>query len=175
MLQKCKPYQSHGKNASEMSDPSIILIIIVTTLLLTAVVGLFITVKNGFILLAHQIRQSVLPRALTISPQAQDVADMAIELWRLERRLAKTQEKLSSDENKALQNTVEKIKRFVQKNDIEVTDYAGQAYNDGMNLDIIASEKDSSLKKSIVYETHEPAVSHKGVLIRKAKVIIHEK
>lgn len=158
-----------------MSDPSIFLIVIIATLLLTALVGLFITVKKDFKKIDYQIKQSVLPKTLTISPQMQDVADMAIELWRLERRLAKVEEKLSSDENKALHNTVEKIKRFVQKNDIEVSDYAGQAYNEGMNLDIIASERDSSLKRSVVYETHEPAVRHKGVLIRKAKVIIHEK
>lgn len=158
-----------------MSDPSIFLIVIIATLLLTALVGLFITVKKDFKKIDYQIKQSVLPKTLTISPQMQDVADMAIELWRLERRLAKVEQKLSSDENKALHNTVEKIKRFVQKNDIEVSDYAGQAYNEGMNLDIIASERDSSLKRSVVYETHEPAVRHKGVLIRKAKVIIHEK
>lgn len=158
-----------------MSDPLIILIIVLATLLVMTVLGLFVYVKSGFTLLAHQIKQSILPKSLTVTPQTQDVADMAIELWRLEKRLAKTEEKLSSDENKALSNSVDKIRRFVQKNDIEVTDYTGQAYNEGMNLDILSSEKDPELKQSIVYETHEPAVTHKGILIRKAKVIIREK
>ena len=89
--------------------------------------------------------------------------------------LSKIENKLSADENKALQNTAEKLKRFVQRNDIEVTDYTGQIYNEGMNVDILSSEKDSELNQSIIFETHEPAVTHKGILIRKAKVIIHER
>jgi hypothetical protein len=44
-----------------------------------------------------------------------------------------------------------------------------------MNVDVLSSEKDSELKQSTIFETHEPAVTHKGIMIRKAKVIIHEK
>lgn len=105
----------------------------------------------------------------------QDLTDLAIEFWRLEKRLKKIEEKLSEDENKAFSNSVEKLGRFVKKNDLEVTDYTGQVYNSGMNVEILASEKDSQLEQDIIFETHEPAVAHKGVLIRKAKVIIHEK
>ena len=104
-----------------------------------------------------------------------DIADLAIALWRLDKRLTKIEEKLSDDENKALRNSADKIRRFVQKNNVEVADYAGQVYNEGMNLDILSIEKDSQLKQSVIYETHEPAITHKGVLIRKAKVIVHEK
>ena len=105
----------------------------------------------------------------------QDLTDLAIELWRLEKRLKKIEEKLSEDENKAFRNSVEKLGRFVKKNDLEVTDYTGQVYNSGMNLEILASEKDSQLEQDIIFETHEPAVAHRGILIKKAKVIIHEK
>lgn len=113
--------------------------------------------------------------AVSLIVQTQDLTDLAIEFWRLEKRLKKVEEKLSEDENKAFRNSVEKLGRFVKKNDLEVIDYTGQTYNAGMNLDILASEKDSQLEQDIIFETHEPAVSHKGVLIRKAKVIIHEK
>lgn len=104
-----------------------------------------------------------------------DLTDLAIEFWRLEKRLKKIEDKLSEDENKAFRNSIEKLGRFVKKNDLEVTDYTGQIYNQGMNLEILASEKDSQLAQDIIYETHEPAVAHEGILIRKAKVIIHEK
>ncbi|MDB5177313.1 MAG: hypothetical protein JWN75_981 [Candidatus Saccharibacteria bacterium] len=107
--------------------------------------------------------------------QTQDLTDLAVEFWRLEKRLKKIEEKLSEDENKAFRNSIEKLGRFVKKNDLEVIDYSGQVYNVGMNLDILASEKDSQLEQDIIFETHEPAVSHKGILIKKAKVIIHEK
>lgn len=113
--------------------------------------------------------------AASLIVHTQDLTDLAIELWRLEKRLKKVNEKLSEDENKAFRNSIEKLGRFVKKNDLEVIDYTGQTYNVGMNLDILASEKDSQLEQDIIFETHEPAVSHKGILIKKAKVIIHEK
>lgn len=153
----------------------LILILILVLLILLCMIVLIQAISRGFSSITRQIKQSIIPRSLTISPATEDVADMAVELWRLEKRLSKTKDKLSDDENKALGNAVEKLRRFVQRNDVEVTDYAGQTYNEGMNLDILSSEKDPDLKQSIVHETHEPAVSHKGILIRKAKVIIHEK
>ena len=157
-----------------------LLVIVVASLLgllLIGIVGLFFIVARGFLSINYHIKQSIIPKSLTIEPQARDMADLAIELWRLEKRLVKIESKLSNDENKALCNSVEKIRRFVQRNDIEVTDYIGQVYNEGMNLDILSSEKDPGLKlkQSVIYETHEPAVTYKGVLIRKAKVIIREK
>lgn len=158
------------------SDQLLLMVVVILLgLLLVSTLALFFAVKRGFLITAYQIKQSVIPRSLTITPQTQDIADMAIELWRLEKRLAKTQDKLSGDENKALRNSIDKIRRFVQKNDIEVTDYTGQKYNEGMNLDILSSEKDPELKQSVIFETHEPAIIHKGIVIRKAKVIIHEK
>lgn len=154
-----------------------IVITFMLALLFIGVVGLFFIITRGFWSINYYIKQSIIPRSLTLEPQARDIADLAIELWRLEKRLVKIEDKLSIDENKSLCNSVDKIRRFVQKNDIEIADYTGQVYNEGMNLDILSSEKDPGLKlkKSIIYETHEPAVSHKGVLIRKAKVIIREK
>lgn len=113
--------------------------------------------------------------AASLIVPTQDLTDLAIEFWRLEKRLKKIEEKLSEDENKAFRNSVDKLGRFVKKNHLEVTDYTGQVYNSGMNVEILASEKDSQLEQDIIFETHEPAVTHKGVLIRKAKVIIHEK
>lgn len=113
--------------------------------------------------------------AALVMVQTQDLTDLAIEFWRLEKRLKKIEDKLSDDENKAFRNSIEKLGRFVKKNDLEVTDYTGQVYNAGMNLEILASEKDSQLEQDIIFETHEPAVAHKGILIKKAKVIIHEK
>lgn len=113
--------------------------------------------------------------AASLIVQTQDLTDLAIEFWRLEKRLKKIEEKLSEDENRAFRNSIEKLGRFIKKNEFEVIDYTGQTYNSGMNLDILASEKDSDLEQDIIFETHEPAVSQRGVLIRKAKVIIHEK
>ena len=131
--------------------------------------------RHGFLTIQNQILSSIVPRNIRIEPSAQDLVDLAIELWRLEKRIKKTIDKVSEDESKAFQNSIAKLQRYLQKNDIEVTDYTGQNFNEGMNLDILSMEKDSALKQSIIFETHEPAVMHKGILIKKAKVVVHEK
>lgn len=151
------------------------IIALLSSLLLIGIIALFFYVRHGFVSSDYRIKQSVVPKFLEILPSTNEIADLAIELWRLDKRLIKIENKLSADENKALHNSVDKIKRFVQRSDIEVTDYTGQTYNEGMNLDILSSEKDPELKQSIIYGTHEPAVTHKGILLRKAKVIIREK
>ncbi|MEZ6331112.1 MAG: hypothetical protein R3B12_03830, partial [Candidatus Saccharimonadales bacterium] len=56
----------------------------------------------------------------SIDPQTQAVVDLAIELWRLENKLSKVKDKLSDDENKALNNSLDRLKRFLSKNDLEV-------------------------------------------------------
>ena len=111
----------------------------------------------------------------SIDPQTQAVVDLAIELWRLEKKLSKVKDKLSDDENKALNNSLDRLKRFLSKNDLEVIDYTGQNYNKNMVVDVLHTDKDPSLKHNIIFQTHEPAVLHLGKLYRKAKVIIHEK
>jgi hypothetical protein len=66
------------------------------------------------------------------------------------------------------------MKRFLDKNDIDVIDYTNKKYNEGLNLDVLAVEKDSNLKEAIIKETHEPAITLKGKIVKKAKVILLE-
>jgi molecular chaperone GrpE (heat shock protein) len=143
--------------------------------LFAALVLIFYYLKRGFLTIQNQILSSIVPRHIRIEPSAQDLIDLAIELWRLEKRINKTVDKVSEDESKAFQNSIIKLQRYLQKNDIEVTDYTGQNFNEGMNLDILSMEKDPTLKQNIIFETHEPAVIHKGILIKKARVVVHEK
>jgi hypothetical protein len=107
--------------------------------------------------------------------QVQDLADLAVEIWRLEKRLTRAADRLTEDQNKAFSNSVTKLKRYLSKNDVSTVDYSDQKYNEGLNLDVLSIEKDPTIQQSIVKETHEPAVTHKGHLIKKAKVIILEK
>lgn len=121
------------------------------------------------------IRESIKTEHLTLSPSSESVIDLAIDIWRLEKKLGKESEKLTDEQNKKFDNSVSRIKRYLDKNDISIVDYTDKKYNDGLNVDIIGMEKDSSISESIIKETHEPAILLKGQLIRKAKVIILEK
>lgn len=152
-----------------------LIVISLLIVILLAITYSIIRFQLSFHKTNKKIHDSVQTKNIELSPTTVSIVDLAVELWRLDKRLTKTKQKLSDDENMAIHNSVDKIRRFVQRNDIEVFDYTGQAYNEGMNLDVISSDKDSKLKQSIIYKTHEPAIFHKGKLIRKTKVIIHEK
>jgi hypothetical protein len=39
----------------------------------------------------------------------------------------------------------------------------------------LSIEKDPSITESVIKETHEPAVLHKGQVVKKAKVVVLEK
>ena len=74
-----------------------------------------------------------------------------------------------------LKNSVQKIKRYLDKNDIEIVDYTNQKFNEGRNLDILAVEKSSNILESIIKETKEPTILYKNQVVNKGKVIILEK
>jgi len=153
----------------------ILLTIILVFVLLAAVIygiklaGLFFRATN------KNIRDSVQIKSIELSPNTSSLVELAVEVWRLEKRLAKAEPSLSDDQNKALQNSVAKMRRYLDRNDITFVDYTDQKFNEGLNLEILSKEKDPKLRESIIKETHEPAVMHKGQLIKKAKVVVLEK
>lgn len=153
---------------------SIITLIILLTLTGVTVYG-FKLLRSYFIQLNKNIKNTVEPKFLDLSPSTNSLIELAIEVWRIEKRLAKAAESLTDDQNKAFENSTAKLRRFLDKNDITFTDYTDQKYNEGLNLDILSIEKDSSITESVIKETHEPAVLHKGQVVKKAKVVVLEK
>jgi hypothetical protein len=150
-------------------------IIYVFTLLKSRFTQINYSIANQGKSLHKTIRDVVEPKFLDITPSSSNLIELATEVWRVEKRTTKVSESLSDEQNKAFENSVTKLKRFLDKNDITFTDYTDQKYNEGLNLDVLSIEKDESISDSIIKETHEPAIFHKGQLIKKAKVVILEK
>ncbi|MDB5184373.1 MAG: hypothetical protein JWN38_181 [Candidatus Saccharibacteria bacterium] len=160
-----------------MNHSQIYLIIIVVVAIIIATVLILLAFQRLLVAISTvrlQVARSVEPKFLEISPETNNLVDLAIEVWRLQKRLEKAQPDLKDDQAKALQNSQAKLVRYLDRNDVKVTDYTDQKYNEGMNLEVLAVEKDATLKQAVIKETHEPAVTLKGKLIRKAKVILLE-
>lgn len=155
------------------------ILIIITIFVSTATFGVaYLLLKQSdrqYRLLSRRIHDSVQTKFLELTPTTSSLVELAIEVWRIEKRLAKAESSLNEDQNKAFGNSIAKLHRYLDKNDITIADYTDQKYNEGLNLDILSIEKDSSITESIIKETHEPAVMHKGQLIKKAKVVVLEK
>ncbi len=122
--------------------------------------------------ISEDIKYAVAPKHIELSLGVNDLVDLAVEIWRMDQRLAKSMSALPENQQKGLQISIEKLKRYVGKYDIEILDYTNQKFNDGLNLDILSVEKDPSLPAPVVKETIEPTILVKGQVVRKAKIIL---
>ena len=105
-------------------------------------------------------------------PKIDKLVNLAIDHWRLKKRIEGIKSKLSPDDIKKLDSSLHRIDNYLHENDIEVDDYTGRPANYGINAEIMAVEFDPSIKKAIVKETVTPAVLYKGNLRKKSQIII---
>lgn len=144
-------------------------------LVVTLLVLLLFFIVKGFAKTERQIKRSIEPKSLDILPSAKNMIDLAVELWKLDKRMKNISGKLSDDEKKLLSNSLDRLKRFLQVNDIETEDYEGVVYNEGMNVKVMHVEKEHNVPRSVIGETIKPAIGRKGVLVSQAEVVIYEK
>ena len=122
--------------------------------------------------LQAEIRRSVESQFLEISPELKDLIDLSVEIWRIEKRLNKISSKIQETQQQGILTSLLKMKRYLERNDIEVNDYSNDKYIDGLNLDVLTFEKNNSIKDPIIKEMVEPSVMFKGKLVKKGKVVV---
>lgn len=123
----------------------------------------------------EDIKFAVAPKFIELSMGVNELVDLAVEVWRIEQRIAKVTDILPENQKKGLENSLSKLKRYVSNYDIEVVEYTNQKFNEGLNLDILSVEKDPTIEFSVVKETVEPTVLVKGQVVKKAKIILLSK
>jgi len=120
----------------------------------------------------NDINFAVAPNSINLSPSADDLIQFAVEIWRVEKRVAKLKETLLDNQIRGLENSVQKFKRYFEKYDIEVVDYTNKKFNDGLNLDVLSVEKNAIINDPIIKETVEPTILYRGQVVKKAKIIL---
>lgn len=125
-----------------------------------------------FLKIREEIKFSVVPKFIDLSVSVNELVDLSIEIWRIEQRINKSASNFPENQLTGLENSIQKLRRYLDKSDIQIIDYKNQKFNEGLNLDILSIEKDSSISESIIKETVEPTIMYKGQLIRKAKIIL---
>lgn len=102
-----------------------------------------------------------------------DICDLAVDVWRLGGRWRRTYAFMADNDKRAIEDSLQRLASFLEKNGVETIDYSGQGFNEGLNVEILASEKNSLLANT-VKETLEPTVLINGKLIKRAKVILYD-
>lgn len=110
-----------------------------------------------------------------LSPKTKNVVDLAVEVWRLNSRIKKISDNLSDIQKRGLESSTAKFQKFLDTYKINILDYTGEKYNEGMNVDVISFEKDESVKFPLVKETVEPSILCDGQIIKKGKIIVINK
>jgi len=101
------------------------------------------------------------------------VIDVAIEVWRLQDRVKKLQV-ATGRQDPSIAFSIEKIQHVLREIGIEAREYTGQAYNEGMSLDVLTFDYPVGEKpiNRVVQETVSPAIFFDGTLHKMAQVIV---
>ncbi len=125
-----------------------------------------------YLKIKEDIKFAVTPKSIDLSLGVNDLVDLAVEIWRMEQRIQKSITVIPENQGKGLENSIQKLKRYIEKYDIEIVDHKNQKYNDGLSLDVLSVEKDPTLSEPVIKETIEPTILCKGQVVRKAKIIL---
>lgn len=161
---------------SNIQHPLFLILAIVVLIILVYLVLSKNNSKDKFEELHQKIKEeinfAVSPKFMDLSVDVNELIDLAVEVWRIEQRIVKSATSLPESQLKGLENSTQKLRRYIQKYDVEIVDYKNQKYNDGLNLDILSIEKDANISEPTIKETVEPTIIYKGQVVRKAKIIL---
>lgn len=105
------------------------------------------------------------------------VSSLAIEIWRLEKRIDKIKDLIMQETDKnsnSVLDQLQRVKDIFKRQEIEVHDHTGEGYNDGMSVNPLHIEEVDSLLagEMKIIETVKPSVYFKGQIISHGEVIV---
>lgn len=110
----------------------------------------------------------------TLNPMIQkNLSKLAIEVWKIEKRILKLEDRITKEELQSLSFLVNRIYTILENYQIRVFDYNGQRYMEGMNgIEVMAVENEWDSKDAIIGESITPVLEINGQLAQRSKVII---
>ena len=147
----------------------LIAIVAITVLMVTLIV--FILVREISIKQKRNI-DLLYQKYIEFKPEVKSLIELANAYWNLEKKLGDYENELSDNNVRRLKSSIRKIKSYLDESDIEVNDYSGRQFNEGMNVEIVGRKVDKKVKTSIIDEVMSPAILYRGELVQKTKVII---
>ncbi len=125
-----------------------------------------------YIRLHNLILSAVRPSFIKIEPSADQFIDLASTIWSLKKNINKIIEENSlEDKKRQIDSSFNKLDTILKLQNIEVKDYTNEKFNEGMNIDIIETIKNPSIRGAYIKETISPTIIHNGIIIKKARVI----
>lgn len=100
------------------------------------------------------------------------VSSLAIEMWRLNKRIDKAC--VENNVDNSIVDQIQRIKDIFRKHEIEICEHTDADYNDGMSVKVLHVEEVDNLSpgKMKVMETVKPSIYFKGKIISHGEVIV---
>ena len=98
------------------------------------------------------------------------ISSLAIELWRLEKRIDKAKNTI----NTSITDQFQRIKDILGKQEIEICEHTNADYDDGMSIKMLHVEEVDNLPagKMKIIETVKPSIYYRGKVISHGEVIV---
>ena len=150
-------------------DNIILIILIVALAILTFII------VGGFIFLINrdfeEIQETLYNKYVKFDPSVDDVSRLAVEVWKLKNNVKKI-ENLSEADKNFLKTRVRQFEKYLDKNKVEIDDYTGRKFSDGMKVNVVNFEYDEKVSHPMIKETVQPAIKYKGMIQKEAQVIV---
>jgi len=123
------------------------------------------------------ISSGIITEANELNLSLEVVSSLALEIWRLEKRLNKIKNIMGEtfgNDSDSVFDQIQRIKDFFAKHEIELREHTGENYNDGLSLKAIHFETDKNMPKNTmkIIETVKPTVSLNGKIISHGEVVV---
>ena len=98
------------------------------------------------------------------------ISSLAIELWRLEKRIDNAKNNIDN----SIADQFQRIKDILGKQEIEICEHTDSDYDDGMSVKVLHVEEINNLPpgKMKIIETVKPSIYYKGQVISHGEVIV---
>lgn len=156
-----------GKN---MELYLIIITLMLAVIFLAAIAIIFIL---KLIIINQEKHERILfEKYVDFKPDTKNLIELANCYWAMEKNFSKYEEELSDNNKRRLKNSLRKIESYLQNSDVDIKDYTGRQYIDGLNVEIVEKEIDEKTKKPTVSDVIKPAILYRGSLVQRSRVII---
>lgn len=97
-------------------------------------------------------------------------ADLALEIWRLERRVKRLAETMADDSLRPLQESLRRVQDIFLEHRVELRSHDGEVYADGHQFEVIHIRDQG--RPLVVVETVQPSVLIAGSVVRHGQVVL---
>jgi hypothetical protein len=99
----------------------------------------------------------------------EDIAELITEIWKITNVLHSSKE---LENSVPLNFSIRKIKKMINKNQLELLDLTGQKYDEGISVDVIDKEEGNEKGYLYISKMIEPIILFKGKVIKYGKVML---